>query len=941
MSSSLVNGCYSNALPSTIHLASNLTSIVIDTLNAACSPFTGKMTFPPEIGSLSRLETLKIASFELNGSPPDSFGDLVSLRHLMISKPYIAVGSANYATVTIPSSFWRLQELRTIEFDWSNLIRIGKPSSNDSFPLLEHFSFINAPNYQDSLDTFLQGTTKLKRITISGTTFATFSMSLILKQRNLTHLNLAQSNSNIQLSQYFWSSFPEMVELILYSTDTRGSISPEIATMKRLSVLNLSYTKVTGVLPAEIVDCKSLRVLSLLSTRLSHPIPDIFASLSSSLEILQISDMMNGPGLLPPSIGTLTNLQDLQLYRCGFNGTIPSGLAYSKNLTTMVLHNNALTGPLPEYYGTQAVSMDVHNNRLSGTIPKSLANSSASLILSHNELGPDIERDLFWKQTHLVTLMLDHNRFQGPLPRLLVSFVDLSHNEFSGTVPEMYCAGTTLRLSNNKLEGSLDYLTAPNCNLYELALSHNQFSGTFPNIRHSYFWKLDISRNQFTGGLPVLNPSMKFFSAAYNPFNDSNYEDFRRSVHNGSLTTLDLSGIGLSHKAFLDLTGPSLQYLFLANNSFRSTPQPFQYSQQPLVGLDLSYNGLSGSFSLYSYPSLVVLKLTGNQLQGQLKLSDIPSITQVEIEDNQFEFDVAEITNLPLLLRFRARNNKLFGALSLDDSVPNLESVDLSQNQLDQFPLFSSIGGLVQNSHLEVLNITCNPIPQFPGLDTKRTGLNRTLISFPSKDFPLTLTCYQLAFGNTSGTGFHYDENLFSYRQCDCNDRHFGSPPLRCFKCPTDGTSSCGGPQVTIKPGMFAYALHPRSNSNDTLNTNAGGEHHLDVNLMDHLWALFASPFTSGANPEELSASSSGIDSLELYTETCLVKLVQSLSGRSNCKGIQISKWSRLLQMQTRFRRLTVATRPRSSDLGCPKRLYFLYDGILAEKARSEREKLV
>jgi Leucine-rich repeat (LRR) protein/sugar lactone lactonase YvrE len=101
-------------------------------------------------------------------------------------------------------------------------------------------------------------------------------------------------------------------------------------------------------------------------------------------------------GDVPPQIGALINLQELNLNDNQISGAIPTTIEHLNNLTTLNLANNALTGSLPMELGdaTSLQTVNLANNQISGAIP------------DLNAL------------TKLQTLNLSENLLNGPVPDL-------------------------------------------------------------------------------------------------------------------------------------------------------------------------------------------------------------------------------------------------------------------------------------------------------------------------------------------------------------------------------------------------------------------------------------------------------------------------------------------------------------------------------------------
>ncbi|KAG2703789.1 hypothetical protein I3760_06G153300 [Carya illinoinensis] len=102
----------------------------------------------------------------------------------------------------------------------------------------------------------------------------------------------------------------------------------------------------------------------------------------------------NLSGQLVPQIGSLPNLQYLELYSNVISGTIPDELGNLTNLVSLDLYLNNLSGPIPTKLGdlSKLRFLRLNNNSLIGQIPMSLTNVTTLQVLdlSNNKLTGDI-----------------------------------------------------------------------------------------------------------------------------------------------------------------------------------------------------------------------------------------------------------------------------------------------------------------------------------------------------------------------------------------------------------------------------------------------------------------------------------------------------------------------------------------------------------------------
>ncbi len=171
-------------------------------------------------------------------------------------------------------------------------------------------------------------------------------------------------------------------------------------------------------------------------------------------------------GPIPELVGSLSNLEVLDLHENGLTGPIPELVGSLSNLEVLDLHENGLTGPIPELVGSLSnlEVLDLHENGLTGPIPESLGRLSnlRALWLGYNGLTGPIPAEL-GNLTKLGSLYLAENGLTGPIPESLgrlsdLEWLGLRNNKLTGPIPESVGNLSDLEwldLSGNDLTGPL------------------------------------------------------------------------------------------------------------------------------------------------------------------------------------------------------------------------------------------------------------------------------------------------------------------------------------------------------------------------------------------------------------------------------------------------------------------------------------------------------
>ena len=569
----------------------------------------------------------------------------------------------------------------------------------------------------------------------------------------VTRLALSQN----RLSGTIPSSLGDLTNLDrleLFGNQLSGAIPSSLGGLTNLEILGFSHNQLSGTIPSSLGGLTNLRWLRLSDNQLSGTIPSSLDGLTA-LEQLWLDDNQLS-GTIPSSLGGLTNLEQLSIQRNQLSGAIPSSLGGLTNLESLELVDNQLSGTIPSSLGglTNLKLLRLSRNQLSGPIPSSLGGLTKLrlLRLSRNQLSGPIPSSL-GGLTNLEELELFGNQLSDSIPAALCRFAD-SINPQQGSVilpcasgdaravlMEFYeatgganwtddtnwntdapldqwygvttdAAGSVveLRLSNNRLSGTIPSSLGSLANLDELHLAGNQLSGSIP----AALCRFADSINPQQGGviLPCAGSGeeravlAEFYEAAggANWANNANWNtdaplDQWHGVGTntaGRVVELRLDNNRLSGTIPSSLGGlPNLRWLFLAYNQLSGTI-PSSLGGLNLVILDLSRNRLSGTIpsSLGGPPNLEWLVLAENQLSGTIpsSLGGLRNLELLHLAENQLSGTIpSSLGGLTNLESFWLSYNQLSGSIPaalcrFEDSInPQQVGVDL--------PCASSGGG--------------------------------------------------------------------------------------------------------------------------------------------------------------------------------------------------------------------------------------------------------
>ncbi|VFQ67420.1 unnamed protein product [Cuscuta campestris] len=409
---------------------------------------------------MNKLIMLDLSFNDFNSSPiPSAIGNLSSLTHLNLS------GSS--FTGRIPHE--QLSKITTlVSLDLSLYFDYYYPSLGivQQLTLSElHQSYMNISSLDDytSLGLELHSLERLVQ-----------HMSN-LKELRLSYVNISSSSGVLDLL----SNFSALESLHLAGCGLEGEFPGAIFNLPKLKMLNLHGNyDLKGYLP---------------NFRLGSPLKSLWLSHTSF------------GGVLPPSIGNLASLEELEISYCNFTGKLPVSLA----LRIIDLSNNSFGGKLPSKF------IDTLN-------PMRALNVSHKLEYMEQTLQPNsywvIEE--FGPFDYSITM---HNKgFEMNYMKIPDIFcgIDFSSNNFEGQIPDTFgdLAGLQLlNLSRNNLSGHIPSSFSNMKNLECLDLSQNQLSGQIPTklTKLTYLSSFDVSFNDLSGPIPKGNEFCTFDSKSY------------------------------------------------------------------------------------------------------------------------------------------------------------------------------------------------------------------------------------------------------------------------------------------------------------------------------------------------------------------------------------------------------------------------------------------
>ncbi|OIV92398.1 hypothetical protein TanjilG_22998 [Lupinus angustifolius] len=546
-----------------------------------------------------------------------------------------------------------------------------------------------------------------------------------------------------------------VTKLVLPGMDLNGTISPSLAQLDQLILLNLSLNHLVGEIPIEFTKLKKLRFLDLSHNVLSGEVGGALSGLQS-IEVLNISsNLFSGDPFF--QLGEFQHLLALNMSNNSFTGRFSSQIcSATKNLHTLDLSENHFFGDLEglDNCSTSLQLLHLDSNSFSGSLPDSLYSMSAleQFSVSANNLSGNLSKELN-KLSRLKALLVSGNQFSGELPNVFGNLLQLEQlvahsNLISGSLPSTLALCSKLRvidLRNNSLSGTIDLDFTMLSNLHTLDLASNHFIGPLPsslgNCRELKL--LSLAKNGLNGSIPENYANLT--SLSFVSMSNNSLENLSGSLsalqHCKNLTTLILTKNFHGEEIPESLVAgfDSLMVLALGNCGLKGHVPSWLSNCRKLGVLDLSWNHLNGSIPSWigRMDNLFYLDFSNNSLTGEIpkSLTELKGLITPNCSRSNFTLSAG----IPLLVK----RNKSASGLQYNQASSFPPSIYLSNNNLSG-NIWPEIGQL---KALHVLDLSRNNITgTIPSSISEMENLETLDLSYNDLNGKIPLSFNNLTF---------------------------------------------------------------------------------------------------------------------------------------------------------------------------------------------------
>ena len=628
----------------------------LQVLNLRGNYLTGNIPF--EMGNLSKLRSLNLDSNFLEGPIPPEWGDLYSLNDLSIAynnlvgeipTSFLKLENLSFLKFDVNGGLCASPRLLEQMEDIINTAVVGPLCAAPSEAAEADRAALVAFFYATGGRGWIRKKNWLSNVPIGSWEGVTTDGSGRVVRLSLPRNNLAGPIPS-DLGR-----LTQLTELKLFGNFLAGSLPPGLGNLAHLSVLYLSYNNLEGEIPSSFSRIENLHFFGYrVNGGLCAPpaLQDWLQDISDKRELGPVCSTPSA-GTDTDRAALISffhstggpDWQNSQRWLSEQPVGHWEGVSTDANgrvVKLSLVHNN-LTGIIPPEVGNLAAleELELQNNELVGEMPASFSELTnlrrLSFYTNSSLCAPSVLQDLLRKigalgpdcpypqgsgdESDREALVALYHATGGPNWDYDTNWLsDSPLSQWWGVTTDAYGKVTQLSLAGNNLTGSIPPELGALSNLAELGLEANNLSGAIPpelgNLSNLVVW--GINGNDLSGPIP---PEL------------------------GNMT-----GLGELVLSDNKLTGPippelgrlrKLTRLILGGNDLTGPIPPELGSLSNLLNLDLGFNRLTGNIppELGSLSQLIYLQLQRNNLTGTIpkELENLDRLKGIWTYDNQLE----------------------------------------------------------------------------------------------------------------------------------------------------------------------------------------------------------------------------------------------------------------------------------------------------------------
>ena len=645
---------------------------------------------PKELGSLTNLQTLNLNENRLTGEIPKELGSLAKLQWLNLLE--------NRLTGEMPTELGNLAELRSLDFagnqltggiptelgDLSELIRLSLSGNRLTGEIPAELE--NLPDLQELYlrDNLLTGCVPDGLRDVPNNDFARLGLPFCVDLACSTLTGASNGANNPGLVSDCIALLTAR-DTLAGTASLNWSIDTPIAdwsgvvlegTPGRVTELRLRNLGLNGEIPPELGSLSDLQHLNLSDNNLTGGIPTELGGLSNLQELYLSGNGLSG--CVPDELRDIpsNDLASLGLPFCSEHPCVSGGAVADATNPGLLSDCETLLAARDTLAGTAALNWvaDTPITEWDGVILGGKQQRVASLDLNRRELTGEIPTE-FGNLTNLTRLLLYSNGLTGEIPKELGDLADLRE----------------LSLYSNRLTGEIPKELGNLANLQSLFISNNQFTGEIPaelgNLANLHV--LSLSGNRLNGEIPPVLGNLTRLRSLYISGTLLRGEIPTELENLDNLQTLWLGGNQLTGGIPKELGNlANLQSLLLSSNELTDEIPTELGNLDNLTTLNVSDNRLTGEIpaELGNLDNLKTLNISKNQLTGEIptELGNLDNLKWLYLNDNDLTGEIpTELGNLDNLKTLALSSNQLTGIIpTVLGNLANLQTLWLGGNRL-------------------------------------------------------------------------------------------------------------------------------------------------------------------------------------------------------------------------------------------------------------------